>query len=108
MDTTLTNAEVAIQAIRQWTKDLGVGGHTEVFDLEHQEFMLVDNGWYNERRVYNVVIHISIKNDKFWVEQDRTEDGIASYLERLGIPKSRIVLGFYPLEHRKHTDYAPM
>jgi hypothetical protein len=108
MDTALANADLVISAIRQWVNDLGVDGHTEVFDHEHQEFMLVDNGWYGDKRVYTVVLHISIRGDKFWIEQDRTESGIASYLEHLGVPKSRIVLGFYPLEHRKHTDYAAM
>lgn len=108
MDTQPTNPELAITAIRQWRTDLGVDGHTEVFDFEHQQFMLVDNGWYGKKRIYSVVIHIAIRNNKFWIEQDRTEEGIAVYLERLGVPKSQIVLGFYPLEHRQHTEYAAL
>lgn len=108
MDTKPTNAELAVLAIRQWMIDLGVDGHTEVFDFENRQFMLVDNGWYNKKRVYNVVIHVSVQNNKFWIEQDHTTEGFASYLERLGVPKSQIVLGFYPLEHRQHTEYAAM
>lgn len=108
MDTQPTNAQLAITAIRQWVTDLGVSGHSEVFDFEHQQFMLVDNGWYGNKRVYNVVIHIAIQNNKFWIEQDRTEEGIALYLERLGVAKSQIVLGFYPLEHRRNTEYAAL
>jgi hypothetical protein len=53
-----------------------------------------------------VVAHVDLIEGKFWIQVDKTSSGIGNDLERAGIPKSRIVLAFYPLEHRKHGEYA--
>ena len=41
-----------------------------------------------------------------WIQQDGTEDGIATDLMVAGIPKERIVLGFKRPESRKYTEFA--
>lgn len=43
---------------------------------------------------------------KIWIQRDGTEEGIAADLERAGIPKEHIVLGFRPPELRPYTGYA--
>jgi hypothetical protein len=45
-------------------------------------------------------------DDKFWVQRDGTEYGIARELEDAGIPKERIVLAFHLAEDRPFTGYA--
>jgi hypothetical protein len=40
------------------------------------------------------------------VEEDWTEEGIAEFLVREGVPKEEIVLGFQPPSMRPHTDSA--
>jgi hypothetical protein len=51
-------------------------------------------------------VHVEIKGEKIWVQQDGTERGIATDLLAAGIPKDRIVLGFKPPHSRAHTQFA--
>ncbi len=44
-----------------------------------------------------VPVHIRIKNHKIWIEEDWTEEGIATDLLNAGVPQSDIVLAFHPL-----------
>ena len=41
-----------------------------------------------------------------WIQQDDTEYGIAYELEKAGIPKDRMVLGFHTPDVRPYTAYA--
>jgi hypothetical protein len=77
-----------------------------IFDRENGHFMLVEMAWQNEQRVHRVVAHVDLIEGKFWIQVDKTSSGIGNDLEQAGIPKSRIVLAFYPLEYRKHGEYA--
>jgi XisI protein len=63
-------------------------------------------GWRDGKRLYGVVLHVDIINNKIWVQQDGTEVGIANKLVNLGVPKSEIVLGFDPPNMRQYTDFA--
>jgi XisI protein len=76
------------------------------FDRTRGRFLLMIDGWENERRVHGCLIDIQIKNDKAWIERDGTEDGVALEFERLGVPKDQIVLAFYLPEVRQESDYA--
>ena len=51
-------------------------------------------------------MHIRIKNQKIYIEDDWTEEGIANELLTEGIPKSDIVLAFHDPETRKLTEFA--
>jgi hypothetical protein len=51
-------------------------------------------------------VHIDIIGGKLWIQRDGTEKGIAADLERAGVLKEHIVLGFRSPEVRPHTDYA--
>ena len=51
-------------------------------------------------------VHIQIKSNKIWIEEDWTEEGMASELLKLGVPASDIVLGFHPPEARQFTEFA--
>lgn len=77
-----------------------------IVDTKHDHYQLVNVGWDNDQRVYGVVIHIDIKDDKIWLQQNLTDQLIAEDLVKLGIPKDRIVLGFQPVYMRKHTNFA--
>lgn len=69
-------------------------------------YMLVDLGWRGEQRVRNTVLFVRIKNGKFWIEEDWTEEGIAADLLRAGVPNEDIVLGFQPPSVRALTEFA--
>jgi len=73
-----------------------VGGHYLVMVL----------GWHNQIRVYGSLVHIDLKDDKIWIQQDRTDTGIAKELVNMGIAKSDIVLAFKSAFLRKFTEYA--
>jgi hypothetical protein len=77
-----------------------------VFDEQRDHYMLVNLGWQNGRRVRGTTLHVRIKNGKFWIEDDMTEEGIANQLIEAGVPKEDIVLAFQPPEVRPHTEFA--
>jgi hypothetical protein len=77
-----------------------------VVDTQHGHYQLVNVGWDQEQRVYAVLIHIDIKDNKIWLQQNLTDQLVAEDLVELGIPKERIVLGFQPVYMRQHTDFA--
>lgn len=65
------------------------------FDEMHDQYLWLQTGWAEERRIYGVTVHARIVEGKIWIEQDWTEDGIASQLLQAGIPRGDIVLTFY-------------
>jgi hypothetical protein len=77
-----------------------------IFDREHDRYLLVTVGWDNGMRVHSVLVHVDLMGEKVWIQQDNTEDGVATEFVQAGIPKQHIVLGFRPPEVRKYTEYA--
>ena len=77
-----------------------------MFDRDQDSYMLYSVGWNNRGRIHGINIHVDIINDKIYIQQDGTEEGIATDLELAGVPKSDIVLAFHAPELRKHTEYA--
>ena len=83
--------------------------HTEVqliFDTERDHYQVVHIGWIDQKRVYGCIIHVDIINGKIWIQRDFTEEGIASQLIELGVPKTDIVLGFRSPYVRQFTEFA--
>ncbi|MEM9137837.1 MAG: XisI protein [Cyanobacteria bacterium P01_F01_bin.42] len=110
MDTIPVNVQTLIQQLfQQYIEFLGSSENTHleiVIDPNHQRYLLVEIGWERGRRIYGTLIHIDVIDNKLWIQQDGTEEGIADELVTLGIPKDQIVLGFKPLERRKLTEFA--
>lgn len=77
-----------------------------ILDRENDRYLLLTLGWEGKRRVYYPVIHIDIRDGKLWIQHDATEDGVATDLIAAGVPKDRIVLAFYPIEARRHSEFA--
>ena len=77
-----------------------------IVDTKHDHYQLVNVGWDNGQRVYICVIHIDIKDDKVWLQQNLTDQLVAEDLVELGVPNDHIVLGFQPIYMRKHTGFA--
>ncbi len=76
------------------------------FDDQQNQYLLRELGWEKNRRIRRTVLHIAIQNDKIWIEEDWTEEGIATYLLEQGVPNQDIVLGFQPPEMRTLTEFA--
>lgn len=47
-----------------------------------------------------------MRDVKIWIQRDFTEEGVASELVDLGVPKTDIVLGFKPPDMRQFTGFA--
>ena len=77
-----------------------------VADKENFHYQLMWLGWDGNRHIFTVITFLSIINGKIWVQQDSTEAGIANMLVEEGIPKSDIVLGYFPSDHRALTKFA--
>ena len=77
-----------------------------MFDDERKQYLWFNIGWKQGKRVKGISVYIRIKNEKIYIEEDWTEEGMANELLRLGVPKEDIVLAFQPPEVRKFTDFA--
>lgn len=71
-----------------------------------EQFILLHVGWQDKRYVHGLVIHVQIKNDKVWIQEDMTDIDIAGRLIEQGIPKSDIVLGFVAPYARSIAGFA--
>ncbi len=80
--------------------------HKTVFDRNSDSYALVETGWADNQRIHQFIIHVEINHGKVWVQADNTDLNVTRELERAGIPKSDIVLGFQPPSVRPYTEYA--
>lgn len=78
-----------------------------IIDIERNHYQLVSIGWDKKLFSYTVIFHLDIKTDgKIWIQVNNTDRDIAEELEEMGVPKSDIVIGFQPPQHRQYTGYA--
>ncbi|MCZ6678563.1 MAG: XisI protein [Candidatus Poribacteria bacterium] len=77
-----------------------------IVDREADRYLLMISGWDDGSRIHACLARVDIIDGKLWIQYDNTEDGIATDLERYGVPKEHIVLGFRSPEVRKYTGYA--
>jgi S-adenosylhomocysteine hydrolase len=103
------NYRETIEKVLNGFSDMVVRQGTDVeiiCDRERGHYLVMVVGWNNESRVYGSVVHIDIKDDKIWIQQDRTDPGVAQELVEAGIPKSQIVLAFQSAFLRQFNEYA--
>jgi len=79
---------------------------TTVFDDLVQRYLVLEVGWQDNKRVQNIVLHVALHNGKIWIEEDWTEDGIATFFLKHGVPNEQIVLGFQAPMMRSYTEFA--
>jgi len=77
-----------------------------VFDDEHQHYIVRKVGWKDNKRILKTVLHVALQNGKIWIEEDLTEEGIATWFLDHGVPPTEIVLGFQPPLIRPYTEFA--
>ncbi len=79
--------------------------HT-IFDEGHDHYMIFRTGWRDKERIHTPTLYIRLHNGKFWIEEDWTEDGIATELVAAGVPHQDIVLAFRHPEIRSLSEFA--
>jgi XisI protein len=77
-----------------------------IFDDERSHYLWFNIGWKQGKRVKAISVYVRIKNDKIYIEEDWTEEGVATDLLREGVPQSDIVLAFHSPEKRQFTEFA--
>lgn len=77
-----------------------------ISDDENGQYLWKTVGWEKDKHVDLTTVYIRLKNGKIYIEEDWTEEGIASDLLREGVPKDDIVLAFHEPEMRKYTEFA--
>jgi hypothetical protein len=75
-------------------------------DEQQHHYQFLWMGWKGERQIFNVSIHIELRDGKIWIQKDNTETGIANLLVGKDIAKSDIVLAYFSPAHRKLTEFA--
>ncbi|WNZ22774.1 XisI protein [Leptolyngbya sp. NK1-12] len=77
-----------------------------VVDEAKAHYIWMNLGWQHGERVTGMTVYVRIRDGKFWIEEDWTEDGIATDLMREGVPKEDIVLAFHEPKMRQYTEFA--
>jgi len=77
-----------------------------ISDDVHGEYLLMRVGWRGETRVRRPLFYLRLRNDKIWIEEDWTKEGIVTELMAAGVPNEDIVLAFNPPELRELTEFA--
>ena len=75
-------------------------------DDKHGQYIIREIGWSKKTWISETPLHVTLRNDKIWIEEDWTEDGIATYFLEHGVPNEDIVLGFQPPSMRQYTEFA--
>lgn len=77
-----------------------------VFDVEGDHYQLMYVGWRGNKRDFGCVLHVDIIRGKIWIQHDGTEEGLATRLVEMGVPRQDIVLAFHEPEVRQYTDFG--
>jgi hypothetical protein len=77
-----------------------------VFDEVHDQYMLLNIGWFQDERMRGITLYLRLRNDKIWIEEDWLEEGIVKDLLAAGVPKEDIVLAFQHPQMRPYTEFA--
>jgi hypothetical protein len=77
-----------------------------IVDEAKFHYIWMNLGWQNGERVTGMTVYVRVRDSKFWIEEDWTEDGIAIDLVRAGVPKEDIVLAFHEPRMRQYTEFA--
>jgi XisI protein len=78
----------------------------QIFDRDHDRYLLLAIGWNQQKRIYGTTIHLDIQNEKIWIQQNTTEFDLANDLVEMGVPKQDIAIGFHTPKMRQLTGFA--
>ena len=106
----LSDLSTAVERVMtHWEQSPGPLSHfiiTAVRDTTRYRYTLQQLSRPHGLQVAHTLAHLEIKNGKIYVEVDATEEGLGNELVAAGIPKSQIVLAFYPPALRERGEFA--
>jgi hypothetical protein len=77
-----------------------------IVDQPKGHYIWMNLGWQNGERITGMTVYVRLRDGKFWIEEDWTENGIATDLVQAGVPKEDIVLAFHEPKMRQYTGFA--
>ncbi len=77
-----------------------------IADDANGQYLWKTVGWENDQHIDLTTVYVRLKDNKIYIEEDWTEEGIATDLLREGVPKADIVLAFYEPSERQYTEFA--
>lgn len=75
-------------------------------DEQKAHYIWMNLGWQNGTRVLGSTVYIRLRDEKIWIEEDWTEEGVATDLVQAGVDPADIVLAFHEPKMRQYTDFA--
>jgi hypothetical protein len=76
------------------------------FDTERDQYLVLAEGWKGNKHTHSVITHLEIRDNKIWILQDNTQEGVATWLLDADFLCSQIVLGFKHPSLRPYTEFA--
>ncbi|NET60400.1 MAG: XisI protein [Symploca sp. SIO2E6] len=58
-----------------------------IVDQPKGNYIWMNLGWQNGERITGMTVYVRLRDSKFWIEEDWTENGIATDLIQAGVPK---------------------
>ena len=100
--------EKVLSEYRDWAAGANQDGVQQCvsFDAMRAHYLWFHVGWDGKQRSFGVTVYLRIEQDKIWIEEDWTKQGIANELLEQGIPAEDIVLGFQHPSKRPLTEFA--
>ena len=77
-----------------------------LFDLVRDHYQLMQVGWQGLNRIYYIIMHFDIKDNKIWIQQNTTDVDLGQELIEMGIKREDIILGLHPPYKRPYTGYG--
>lgn len=77
-----------------------------VIDKENKRYVLFEMGFEDRIFYHFPVFHLAINNDKIWIFEDKSEEGLADLLQAQGVSQDDIVLGYFSEAYRAIADLA--
>ena len=79
---------------------------TLLIDTTGNHYQWLSIGWNGMQRIFDVYMHLDIRDNFIWIERNDTDIDIALELVARGVPKEQIVLGLQAPYKRKISGYA--
>ncbi len=77
-----------------------------VQNVRHDRYTLQQVSFAQGRYDTRLLAYLEIRDGKIWLLTDNTEEGSAAEVAKEGVPKDRIVLGFYSPGMREAGEFA--
>lgn len=101
MDKAANYRRIIRRIVRDYAQYRPSNGQIEpipVCDPKNDNYLLLQTGWDNIRRIHETILHLRLRNGKILIEEDGLEHGIAQDLLDAGVSPRDIV---YALEKEK-------